>query len=203
MRVLLRLLAPLLGLGLAAAGLLLAIEVVAAWVRPPADRGLLVPWPQWRAVLEQLTWAQRPVPEVAVAVAAAGLLLVLLGLLARRSDIALDPPTEEMTVTTSPRVLARLIGRGVRAADGVAAATVTASRRRVAVTAEGWTDSDPQLQATVEARVEELLDELPLAHRPKVVVRLAERRGDAIKSGAWPGHPAQTGPGRGRPLADR
>ena len=38
MRVLLRLLAPLLGLALAAAGLLLAIEVVAAWVRPPAEQ---------------------------------------------------------------------------------------------------------------------------------------------------------------------
>ena len=40
MRVLLRLLAPLLGLGLAAVGLLLVIEVVAAWVRPAAGRGL-------------------------------------------------------------------------------------------------------------------------------------------------------------------
>lgn len=175
MRVLLRLLAPLIGLGLAAVGLLLAIEVVAAWLRPPADRGLLVPWPQWRATLEQLTWAQRPVPEIAIGVAAVGLLLILLGLLARRADIALDAPTEEITVTTSPRVLARMVGRRVRAADGVAAATVTASRRRVTVTAEGWADPDLQLRATVEARVDELLDELPLAHRPTVSVRLTER----------------------------
>ena len=60
MRVLLRLLAPLLGLGLAAVGLLLVIEVVAAWVRPAAGRGLLVPWPQWRAALESLSWARAP-----------------------------------------------------------------------------------------------------------------------------------------------
>jgi hypothetical protein len=177
MRVLLRLLAPLMGLGLAAAGLLLAIEVVAAWLRPPAERGLLVPWPQWRATLEQLSWAERPVPEIAMGVAAVGLLLILLGLLARRADIALDAPTAEITVTTSPRVLARMVGRRVRAADGVAAATVTASRRRVAVSAEGWADPDPQLRATVQARVDELLDELPLTHRPTVSVRLTERRG--------------------------
>jgi hypothetical protein len=177
MRVLLRLLAPLIGLGLAAAGLLLAIEVVAAWLRPPADQGLLVPWPQWRATLEQLSWAERPVPEIAIGVAAAGLLLVLIGVLARRADIRLDAPTEEITANTSPRVLARLVGRRVRAAEGVAAATVTASRRRVTVTADGWADPDSQLRTTVQARVDELLDDLPLAHRPSVSVRLTERRG--------------------------
>jgi hypothetical protein len=46
MRVLLRLLTPVLGLALAAAGVLLAIEVVAAWTRRGADQaGVLVPWP--------------------------------------------------------------------------------------------------------------------------------------------------------------
>jgi hypothetical protein len=177
MRVLLRLLAPLLGLALAAAGLLLAIEVIAAWVRPTADRGLLVPWPQWRAALESLSWDARPVTVVAVAVAVLGLLLLLIGLLARRTDIVLDPPAPEITVTTSPRVLARMVGCRVRAAEDVAGAAVTASRRRVAVTAHGWTEPDAQLRASVEARVQELLDELPLRHRPRVTVRVADRGG--------------------------
>lgn len=177
MRVLLRLLAPLLGLGLAAVGLLVAIEVVAAWVRPEvAATGLLVPWPQWRAVLENLSWDETPVSGIAIGVAVVGLLLVLVGLLARRSDIVLDTPSEEMTVTTSPRVLARMVGRRVRAADDVASASVTASRRRVSVSAQGWAGPEPELRGSVAARVDELLDELPLRQRPRVSVRVADRR---------------------------
>ena len=67
MRVLLRLLAPLLGLGLAAAGLLLVIEVVAAWVRsPPTTRAAGAVAASGAATLESLTWAERPVPAIAV-----------------------------------------------------------------------------------------------------------------------------------------
>lgn len=177
MRVLLRVLAPLLGLALAAAGVLLVIEVVAAWVRPATGTGLLVPWPAWRATLEELTWAGNPVPAVAIGVAVLGLLLVLLGLTARRSDIHLDAPRPEMTVTTSPRVLARLVGRRVRATDDVAAASVTASRRKVTVSAEGFGDAKPTLRSDVTARVDALLDELPLHRRPRVAVAVQVRKG--------------------------
>lgn len=177
MRVLLRVLAPLLGLALAAAGVLLAIEVVAAWVRTPATTGLLVPWPDWRTSLEGLTWADAPVPGIAIGVAVIGLLLVALGLLARRHDIALTAPTPEVAVTTSPRVLARLVGRRVRATDGVAAATVTATRRRISVGARAWNDAGSGLRSTVGSSVDALLDELPLAHRPRVAVTVQQRKG--------------------------
>jgi hypothetical protein len=176
-RVLLRVLAPLLGITLAILGALVALEVIAAWVRPGRPRGLLVPWPDWRATVETVTWAQRPVAGIAIAVAALGLLLVLVGLLARRTDITLDGPAPEITVITTPRVLARLVGRRVRAAEEIAAASVTASRRRVAVNAEAWSDAGPELRETVRARVEELLDELPLHTRPRVLVSVHERRG--------------------------
>jgi hypothetical protein len=176
MRVLLRLLAPLLGLAVAAAGLLLGIEVVAAWVHPPAATGLIVPWPQWRRTLETTTWSDFPVPQIAIAVAAVGLALLLVGLLARRSDIMLAPPAPEITVSTSPRVLARLVGRRVRAGEDVKSAGVTATKRRVAVTAQGWTDPDPQLRSSVQARVDELLDELPLQRRPRIRVNVPQVR---------------------------
>ena len=39
----------------------------------------------------------------------------------------------------------------------------------MAVTAQGWAEPDPQLRAAVVARVAELLDELPLQRRPRVV----------------------------------
>ncbi|MBW0118442.1 DUF6286 domain-containing protein [Pseudonocardia abyssalis] len=177
MRVLLRVLAPLLGLALAAVGVLTVIEVVAAWVRTPATAGLLVPWPDWRTSLESLTWADAPVPGIAIGVAVLGLLLLLIGLLARRHDIALTSPAPEVAVTTSPRVLARLVGRRVRAADGVAAASVTATGRKVAVGAQAWNDSGSELRSSISSTVDTLLDELPLARRPRVAVTVQQRKG--------------------------
>lgn len=177
MRVLLRILAPLLGLALAAAGVLFVIEVVAAWVRPDATTGLVVPWPDWRASLENLTWANTPVPAIAITVAVVGLLLVLIGIAARRSDVHLDAPSPEIAVTTAPRVLARLVGTRVRATDDVAGATVTASARRVSVSAQSWNDATPELRGTVTSRVDDLLDDLPLRRRPRVSVSVSERKG--------------------------
>lgn len=177
MRVLLRILAPLLGLAIAAAGVLVVIEVVAAWVRTPATTGLLVPWPDWRASLDTLTWSDAPVPGIAIGVGVLGLLLVLLGLLARRRDVALTSPTPEVTVTTSPRVLARLVGRRVRATDGVAAASVTATGTKISVGAQAWNDASSALRSEVGTSVDALLDELPLARRPRVAVTVQERKG--------------------------
>jgi Family of unknown function (DUF6286) len=169
-RVLLRVLAPLLGLVMAAIGVLIVLEVVAAWVRPVADDGLVVPWPAWRAALTTTIWADAPVRWVAIGVAVAGLLLVLIGLAARRGDIPLDGPSPEVMVTTSPRVLARLVGRRVRSADEVAAASVTASGRRISVAAQFWNDAGPHLRDQVRDDVEHLLDEMPLHRRPRVTV---------------------------------
>ena len=177
MRVLLRVLAPLLGFAVALVGVLVLLEVVAAWVRPDGTGGLVVPWPDWYATLARTAWTDAPVPGLAIGAAVLGLLLVLVGLLARRPDIAVDGPVPEITVTTSPRVLARLVGRRVRSADDIAAASVTASRRRVAVAAEAWSDAGPELAESVRARVEGLLDELPLHHRPRVTVTVRDRKG--------------------------
>ncbi|MCY7341656.1 MAG: DUF6286 domain-containing protein [Pseudonocardia sp.] len=177
MRYLLRVLAPLLGLALAAAGILLVIEVVAAWLRPTAEAGLTVPWPDWQATMDELTWADFPVAAVAIGVAVVGLLLALVGLLARRSDIVLDSPTPAMAVTTSPRVLARIVGRRVRETDEVASASVTASPRRIVVTARSWAGAGPELRSTVREQVDDLLTELPLHRRPRVSVSVQERKG--------------------------
>lgn len=176
MRVLLRIIAPLLGLGLAAAGVLLALEVTVAWLRTPATSGLVVPWPAWRAALETTPWTASPVAPVAIAVGLIGLLLLFVGLLARRHDVALTAPTPGMTVTTTPKVLARLVGRRVRAADDVAEASVTASARKISVTAQGWAGADPALRDSVDQQVRGLLDELPLARRPRVGVAVTDRK---------------------------
>ena len=177
MRALLRVLASLLGTALAAAGVLVVIEVVAAWVLPGSEAGLLVPWQAWGAVLAGLSWNESPVPGIAIGVGVAGLLLVIVGLAARRVDMHLEAPGPAMTVTTSPRVLARLVGTRVRAADDVLSASVTASTRRVAVSARAWNDAPPDLRETIVTRVEELLEELPMRRRPRVAVSVQEREG--------------------------
>ena len=177
MRVLLRVLAPVLGLAVAVVGVLVLLDVVAACVRPNGNAGLVVPWQDWYATLGRIAWSDAPVPGIAIGVAVLGLLIVLVGLLARRHDIAVDGPAPDITVTTSPRVLARLVGRRVRSADDVAAASVTASRRRVSVAAQAWGDAPPELAENVRARVDDLLDETPLHRRPRVSVTVHDRKG--------------------------
>jgi hypothetical protein len=129
-----------------------------------------------------------------IVVGVAGLLLLIAAFASRRHDVPLRPPAPHITVTTSPQALARMVGRRVRAADAVSGASVTASRRTVSVRAEGWetttavppapdatTDAPPdtptdtptdapRLADSVRADVESLLDDLPLADRPKVAV---------------------------------
>ena len=176
MRAVLRVLAPLLGLVLATVGILVVIEVGAAWV-VPGNAGVLVPWQDWGAALAALSWNENLVRIVAIGVGVAGLLMVLVGLTARRGDLHLDAPSADMTVTTSPRVLARLVGTRVRASDDVFSASVTASARRVAVSARAWNDAPDELRETLVDRVRALLDELPLRRKPRVAVSVQEREG--------------------------
>ncbi len=79
MRLLLRVLAPLLALLLAVAGLALVVETVTAWVAP-ASSPLVVPWPAWRAAIEGLTWQSGSVRVVAIVVGVIGLFVLILGL---------------------------------------------------------------------------------------------------------------------------
>ena len=173
----LRVLAPLLGLVLAAACILLVIEALAAWVLPGSEGGLLVPWSQWGAALADVSWNEKLVRAIAIAAGVVGLLMVSVALAARRADLRLEAPSADMTVTTSPRVLARLVGTRVRASDDVLSASVTASARRVAVTARAWDDAPEELRESIISRVRELLDELPLRRRPRVAVSVQERGG--------------------------
>lgn len=206
MRILLRVLAPLVSLGLAAAGALLVIEVLGAWTGAAGTAsGVVVPWRDWRAVAGSTLWTAGPVLAVAVGAVVVGLVLTLLGLLARRHDVPLESPTPGLTLVTSPRVLARMVGREVRAADAVGAASVTASARAVTVRASGHNntvraggDSDTvragghsdttradttrtdttAVRDGARAAAAAVLDGLPLARRPRLTVRATPARPD-------------------------
>lgn len=167
MRGFLRLLTVSLALAVAAAGGLLTVEVAARW----SGRGpVLVPWPGWRARLEELTWQADEVRVAAAVTVAVGVLLIVAAALARGRAVPLTDPATGVSVTTSPRSLARVVGQRVRAEDDVTGATVTASRRKVRVRALSALRTEQQLRPHLTAVVTELLDDLPLRRTPAVSV---------------------------------
>ncbi|MGP4017399.1 DUF6286 domain-containing protein [Saccharopolyspora sp. 5N708] len=172
MRLLVRLITTLLGLAIAAAGVLLAIEVVWALLRPGTD-GLIVGWRNVYSGLGVLSWDDPPVRATAAVVAVVGLLLLLIARTAGRTDIRLHDPAPEVTVTTDPRSLARLVGHQVRGQDGVAAASVTASARQVQVKATAQLKEPGDLRARLVDTAEHAVRDLPLRTTPKVLVSVA------------------------------
>jgi hypothetical protein len=168
MRILLRGLSPLLALGLAALGFFVALEVSWAWVRPRSGP-LVLPWPAWQVALQSWTWTATPARLLAAGLVIVGILLLLLALRSGRREIRLVNPAPEITLTTSPRSLARLVGNRVRQLDHVASASVTATPRKVTVRATSRQRLDaatPDITTTVHT----LLSGLPLAHTPRVSV---------------------------------
>ena len=174
-RVLLRILSPLLGLLVAVVGVLVALEVGAQWLAPGSSP-LVVPWPEWRAGVEALTWTSAAVRAVAVGVGVVGLLVLLVGLRARRHDVLLNDPVPEVTVTTSGRSLARAVGHEVRGHADVVSASVVASDKKITIRAATFAEADP-VRTAVRERVDELLGRLPLTRRPRVRISVTTTRG--------------------------
>ncbi|MDR7303192.1 DUF6286 domain-containing protein [Haloactinomyces albus] len=177
MRALVRLITTLLGLALAAAGALLVLELAWAWLRPGPDY-LLVPWPSIRTALRQLAWNDVPVRSTAAIVALVGIILLVLAGKAGRNDIRLHDPAPEVTVTTTPGSLARVVGHQVREQDGVATASVTATRGRIRVRATSEHTQAGELHDRLTELAEESVRNLPLRTTPKisVTVRPAKER---------------------------
>lgn len=171
MLVLLRLLAPLLGLAVAATGALLAVEASWTLVRPRSGP-LLVPWPAWRDTLASYSWSDSAVLVAGGVLALIGLLLVLVAGRARRQVVRMTDPAAEVTVVTSPRSLARLVGQRVRDEDGVDAASVTATARRVRVRVRAISrlTTEAALRPALTSLVTDLVTTLPLARTPRVQV---------------------------------
>ena len=172
MRFVVRLLTSLAGLVAAAAGALLIVEVAGAWARPGSG-GVLVPWSAARPVLARLTWQEPPVLGIAAGCALIGLVLLVISLLAGRRVVRLLDPAPEVTVTTDPRSLARLVGRRVRAEDGVAGAVVTAHRKRVRVKVTGRFRAVGDLRDRAAATASAAVGGLPLQRSPRVSVSVS------------------------------
>ena len=138
-------------------------------------------------------------PGIAIGVGVAGLLLIIVGLAARRSEVRLEAPRADMTVTTSPRVLARLVGTRVRESDDVLSASVTASARRVAVTALAWHDAPPDLREVIVGRVQVAARRAAVAPPPPRRGVGAQTRGRAMSVDLTKPDPATPDPNVPRP----
>jgi len=168
-RLLTRLVAFAFGLAIAAVGALVLIEVGWAMARP--ERGpLLVPWPQWLDRAGELAWNGGAARAAAWVLVGAGLVVLLIAALSGRHDVFLQDPAPDVTVTTSPGSLARIIGQRVRGTDGVRSASVTASARSVRVRATSRLLDERRLRPVLMEQVNELVNELPLARIPHVHV---------------------------------
>ena len=179
MRLLLRVISPLLALAIAIAGIVLVTEVIAAWWvgDRPGYRGLWLPWRAWHGLAMHYSWSAVASIAVCVAVAVAGAVLLLIAGTAGRGEVRLHDPSAQISVTASPQVVARLVGQRVRAIDEIVSAAVRASARSVRVRAVGRGDQPRTLRPLVRQRAGELLTELPLARRPRLSVSVRAERG--------------------------
>ncbi len=175
MRVLVRLIASLLGLAVAAVGALLMIEAVWTWLEP-AGGPLLVPWRLARAQLGLLSWSDGAVRASATALVVVGLVLLTAAATARGNDLRLHDPAPSVTAVTDMRSLARLVGHRVRAEEGVAAASVTASRKRVRVRARSEGTDVGDLPDRLFEVLSATVGDLPLRTTPKVSVSVTPAR---------------------------
>lgn len=168
MRLLIRVLALVLGLAITAAGAVVLAGV--GWAMAQPKKEALLPWPQWLDRAGELVWTADTVRVTAWVLVAAGLAMLLAAALAGRHDVYLQDPAPDVTVTTSPRSLARIIGQRVRGTDGVRSASVTASARSVRVRATSRLLDERKLRPVLIEQVNELVNELPLARVPHVRV---------------------------------
>lgn len=168
MRLLIRILALVLGLAIAMAGVVVLVGV--GWALAQPKQEALLPWQQWLDRAGELAWTAGPVRITAWALVAAGLVMLLLAALAGRHDVYLQDPAPDVTVTTSPRSLARIIGQRVRGTDGVRSASVTASARSVRVRATSRLLDERRLRPVLIEQVSTLVNGLPLARVPHVHV---------------------------------
>ncbi|WP_460956041.1 DUF6286 domain-containing protein [Parasphingorhabdus pacifica] len=173
MRIVLRLITALLGLATATLGALLLTEVFWWWWSRPDSGGVVVSLRTVLSGLRGVSWGDVPVRVTAAGAVVVGLLLLLLAARSGRTEIRLHDPAPEVTVTTDPRSLARLVGHQVRAQDGVSAASVTARRTRVRVRVTSRFSELGDLHARVRRSVDDAIGELPMSRQPKVSVSVS------------------------------
>ena len=177
MRVLNRVLAAVVALGLLAVGLLTAVEVVTGAAR---GRPLVVPWDDWYDDARRHAWSTREARTMLFVLLAAGIAFLVLQLVRRGpQSVPRSAPdgASSATVEVNTRSLERALTRRVTAIYGVERASVSISHRRTSVGVRTPRRDPGGLEASVRKVVEDRLRSLGLARPTEVAVRVRRTRG--------------------------
>ena len=173
MRVANRVLAALLAVALAVAGVVATIEIALA---EAGDAHWLADWRAWRSWGLDHDWTTTAVRVTCYGLCAGGLILVVMAL-ARHRPISLDVKSDR------PDIAARVHRSGLEAAlqraalnvDGIARAGVHISRSQARVTALSNRRDIAGLQDTITATASQRLAALRLTEPPALRVRVRSR----------------------------
>ncbi len=175
MRIVNRLLAAILALVIAGAGLLTAVEVLVAqtgWATPP----LVVPYDQWLATLRAHNWNDTPVLLIAIGAIVVGLMLILAAAADRDRSVHMTSERREIHASTSRRSLARALQHEAASVDGVGSARAKVRRRKARVNAQVRIGDPDVIAEALRAAISGRLQKLPLQAPPAVRIHVAGPR---------------------------
>jgi hypothetical protein len=177
MRLLNRPLAFILAVALAAASVILIVEVIEFAVH---SRPAVVHWTTWYHWANGTKWNAQVIRVWSAVLIVIGVLLLALELKPRRITrwrLHSDDQATDAAVTRSG--LAGTLRAAATGIDGISSADVTVRRRRAKIAAKsaarGRAAADPLKQPVTQA-VRDRLDSLHLQHPPRLKVRVATRR---------------------------
>lgn len=170
MRIVSRLIALALAVGLVVGGVLVAVEIVIAEIgRAP----WVLPYDQWYESARTNAWSSPSTRQLALVLAVAGLLLLLLQLARRRPRaLALETGSSDHSADLHRRGIERSLVRAVTRVDGVSSATAKISSSRTRVTASSTRRLPGDLEARVKQAAEQRMAAFKLASPPALSVTL-------------------------------
>jgi hypothetical protein len=172
-RVLSRLIALAVALALVVGGVVVAVEIAIADFR---SEPWLIPYDEWYQSARVNAWSSPTTRRLALALTAAGLLLLLLHLVRRRPMVLpMEAGGSLHHADLNRRGVERSLVRAVSRVDGVASAKARISSNRTRVTASTNRRLPGDLEARVKRAAEQRLTSLRLASPPPLSVRLQSR----------------------------
>lgn len=178
MRAINRLLAAVLALAIAGAGVLIALEVLVARTGWPQEDPLVVPWDRWREDLRPHGWDETNVRLLCIAAIVLGLLLLIAALAARERRVQLTSADTDVDLSTSRSSLARALRKEATTVDGVGSAKAKIKRHSARVRARSRFGSGPNVREELQNHLQERLTSLsPVPARDlDVEIRAVERK---------------------------
>jgi hypothetical protein len=167
------LLSLLLAAALAAAGIVVAVEIALAGL---GDSYWLLPWPNWYRWALDHTWTVAPVVVAGWALVVVGLILLFFALAPYRPvTLEARPYSPDVVSLVRRAALERSLGRAAQAIDGIVGAGVKISRHSVRIKARSNRRDVVGLRDDVVRTVGARLDTLHLVQPPRLRVQVVAR----------------------------